>query len=224
MNSRQFERRYMYLYIEPFNVNDLDGSINQVVNILNSLIAVWEPPTRPSFFRPDMWWEYTTCEYCKRRVEYEMAKWKAGEHVWKRGLCMRHWLVHHLSMIAPDEPSKLISNQPIYLSVDTRTIIFKIETMNYKYDITIDKECADMKVNYKGTQYRFTYRNHLNGHPFISSYMNILFDAHVTMELFRDFLTDYVLKRRLYNNLVINDSITIPPSPPTVAGCAADQS
>jgi len=101
---------------------------------------------------------------------------------------------------------------------DTHKIIFNIETMNYKYNITIDKERADMKVDYKGTQYRFTYRNHLNGYPLISSYMNILFDVHVTMEVFRDFLTDYVLKRRLYNNLVINDSITLPPTPPTISG------
>jgi hypothetical protein len=218
-NSKKFERRYLYLYIEPFDNDDLERGVRKAVDVLNSVLAVWEPPLPRKFFRPDMWWEHVSCSYCKRRMEYELEKWKANEYVWKRGMCMRHWLVYHLSMIVPDEPTGLISNQPISIVADDKAITFNIETINYKYNIKINKEVAEMEVNYKGKLYRFTYRNHLRGHPLLSSYMNILFDVYYTMEIFRDFLLDYVLKRRLYSNVVINDSITLPPTSPTEGGC-----
>jgi len=216
MNSRQFERRWLYLNIQPFD-NDLESGINKVVDVLNSLLEVWTPPANPlNFFRPDMWWEHNACTYCKRRAEYELKKWLAGEHVWRRGVCMRHWFVHHLTMIVPHEPFDLISNQPISITAGS-IVLFNIETVNYKYNIRLTKQLAEMTVDYKGTLYKFTYRNHMNSYPYISSYMNILFDVHVVMDVFREFLTDYVLKRRLYSNVVINDAITLPPAPPNYA-------
>jgi hypothetical protein len=214
MNSKKFERRYMYLHIQPFD-SDLERGVNKVKNVLDRLLVLWKPPAVARFFRPDMWWEYVSCGHCRQRAEYELKMWQANKYVWKRGMCLRHWFVYHLSMIVPDEPGDLISNQPISITADDKAIAFKIATANYKYDIQIDKERAEMKVDYKGRSYKFTYRNHLNGFPLISSYMNILFDAYNTMEVFKTFLTDYVLKRRLYNNLVINDSIVLPPTPPT---------
>jgi len=211
MNSKKFERRYMYLHIKPFDSN-LETGVPKAVAALDAVLVAWSPPARLSFFRQDMWWYHVPCSYCKRRAEYEIEKWKAGEYVWKRGMCMRHWFVHHLSMIVPDEPSDLISNQPISVAADDKAIVFKIATANYKYDIKITKEVAEMAVNYKGKVYRFAYRNHLDGYPLISSYMNILFDVYGAMESFKIFLTDYVLKHRLNNNLVINDAITLPPA------------
>jgi hypothetical protein len=218
MNSKKFERRYMYLYIEPFG-NELESGINKAVDVLNTLLAAWEPPARAGLFRPDMWWERVQCIYCKRRAEYEVKQWRDNRYVWKRGLCMRHWLVYHLSMIVPNEPFDLISNQPISITADTNRILFNIATINYKYSIQINKEVAEMTVNYKDRDrvYRFTYRNHLNGYPLISSYMNILLDVYGVIDVFRNFLTEYVLQRRLYNNLVINDVITLPPAPPNYA-------
>ncbi|MFP3252290.1 MAG: hypothetical protein RXO32_11265 [Thermoproteus sp.] len=219
MNSKEFERRYMYLYIQPFN-GDLEKGINEAVGILNELISAWEPPTsQMRFFRPDMWWEHDACAYCRRRAEYEIEKWKANEYVWRRGMCMRHYLVYHLTTIVPNEPFDLISNRPISITANTDRIVFDTETINYKYNVVVDKEKADMTVEYKGKIYKFTYRNHMHSYPYISSYMNILFDVHGVMDVFRNFLTDYVLQRRLYNNLVINDSITLPPSPPNYAAC-----
>ncbi len=53
--------------------------------------------------------------------------------------------------------------------------------------------------------------------------MNILTDVYVTLELFRDFLTDYVLRRRLPCNVIINDSITLPPAQNTTDNCSACQ-
>jgi len=219
MNSKKFERRYMYLYIQPFN-GDLEKGINEAVGILNELISAWEPPTsRMRFFRPDMWWEHDACTYCKRRAEYEIEKWKANEYVWKRGMCMRHYLVFHLTAIVPNEPFDLVSNRPISITANTDRIVFDTDTVSYKYNVVVDRDKADMTVEYKGKIYKFTYRNHMHGYPYISSYMNILYDMHGVMSVFRDFLTDYVLQRRLYNNLVINDSITLPPSPPNYAAC-----
>ena len=130
-------------------------------------------------------------------------------------MCLRHWFVYHLSMIVPDEPTDLVSNQPISIIATSDRIMFSIETINYKYNIQIDKERAKMKVNYKGKLFEFTFRNHLNGYPLISSYMNILFDVHGVMEIFKMFLVDYVLRRNLLCNVIINDSIVLPPTPPT---------
>ena len=194
----------MYLFIEP--------DINKAVSILDTLLAVWRPPMRRSFFRPDMWWMHTTCPHCKRRVEWELERWKTYERVWHRGLCLRHWFIHHLSMVAPGEPGDFISNRPISIVADEKMVMFSIETVNYKYSIKLSREVAEMDVVYKGKTYRFTYRNHLNSYPYISSYMNLLFDVYGAMSAFRDFLTDYVMKHRVCSNIVINDSITLPPA------------
>jgi len=223
MNSKKFERRWLYLYIEPFDDSDLERGINKAVDALNTLIVAWRPPARSSYFRPAMWWEHIPCVYCRRRAEYELKRWLAGEYVWRRGMCLRHWFIYHLSAIMPDEAGDLISNQPINVVADSKTIMLNIETVNYKYNVKITKELAEAEVNYKGTTYKFTYRNHMGGFPYISSYMNIVFDAYGLLEVLRDFLTEYVLKRRLYSNVVINDSITLPPSPPTADGCAVCQ-
>ena len=220
MSSRQFERRWLYLNIQfdQPSYNDLEKVINKAVDALNTLASVWMPPAKSlNFFRPDMWWEHNVCQQCRQRAEYELRKWQAGEYVWRRGVCMRHWFVHHLTMIVPNEPLDLVSNQPISITADKSSILFNIETVNYKYNIRLTKMAAEMAVNYKGKEYRFTYRNHMHGYPYISSYMNILFDVHGVMEVFRDFLFEYVLKRRLYSNVVINDAITLPPSPPEYA-------
>jgi hypothetical protein len=152
-------------------------------------------------------------------MEYEVKMWQAGEYVWRRNMCLRHWFVHHLSMISPSEPEHLISNSPISIIADVRRMLFNIETVNYRYNVLLNKERAEMEINYKGRVYRFTYRNHLRGFPFISSYMNILIDTFNVLELFRDFLTDYVRGRKLYNNVVINDVFKIPPAEVSVGGC-----
>ena len=212
MNSKYPERRYMYLYIEPFDNNDMEAGINKAINILNSLLAAWSPPAQYRFLRPDMWWEHVSCSYCRNRVAYENEKWINGEYFWRRGLCIRHWFVYHLSLIIPDEPHDLISNRLLGVAANVNRIIFNTETINYKYNIEIDREKANMTVDYKGKTYRFTYRNHISGHPYISSYINIVFDMYVVMDVFRTFLTEYVLKHNLLSNLVINDTITLPPA------------
>jgi hypothetical protein len=219
--ARNFEQRYLYLYIEPFD-DGLESGINKAVDTLNKIMTIWRPPYRSGFFRPDMWWEHASCEYCRQRVEYEVRKWQHGERVWTRSMCLRHWFIHHLSMITPNEPTHLISNQPISIVADSALVTFVIETMNYKYNLRLTKEVAEMTVIYKGRTYKYRYRSHTRGHPYISSYMNILFDIHATMATFKDFLTDYVLKRRLYSNVIINDSITLSPAQPDT-GCAVCQ-
>ncbi len=214
INAKRPERRYLYLHIEPFD-NDLESGIHRVLDVLNTLLAAWRPPVRRSFFRQDMWWEHVPCVYCRQRVEYEIDKWKSGKYVWIRNMCLRHWMIRHLTMIAPDEPKDLISNRPISIAADTARIIYGIETVNYKYHIQLNKELAVIDVIYKGKRYVFSYKNHIKGFPFNSSYANILIDVYNALEVFRDFLSDYVLKRRLNCNLVINDSITLPPAPST---------
>jgi hypothetical protein len=214
MNSKRPERRYLFLYISPFH-NDLETGIYKALGALDTLLAVWRPPARPNFLRQDMWWEHIPCSHCKRRIEYEVEKWKekwkSREYVWNRGMCMRHWLVHHLSMLIPTEAGELLSNRPINLVANDNVILFDIKTINYEYKIRLDRHAAEMEVYYKGRPYRFTYRNHLHGFPYLSSYANILFDMYTVIRTLRDFLSDYVLRHRLQCNVVINDTITLPP-------------
>jgi hypothetical protein len=221
MNSRKFERRYLYLYISPFDGDDLETGVRKAVDALNKLLVAWEPPVRRGFFRPDMWWQHEKCPYCLRRFEYENKMWQANAYVWRRNMCLRHWFAYHLSMISPDEPTDWISNRPIDIVADDKLIRFGIETVNYKYSVLINREHAVVDVEYKGKQYKFGFKNHSNGFPYISSYMNMLVDIYNALELFRDFLTDYVLKRRVYSNVVINDTFTIPPARDDVVGCGA---
>jgi hypothetical protein len=96
---------------------------------------------------------------------------------------------------------------------------FNISTANYEYWVWADKERAEMEVAYKGKTYKFTFRNHLRGYPYLSSYMNIMIDVYNALEVFRDFLVDYVLKRRVYANVVINDVFTIPPARDNAGEC-----
>jgi hypothetical protein len=219
MGSSKFERRYLYLHIEPFS-EDLDG-INKTIKAIDALMVVWRPPQKASYFRSDMWWEHIPCTYCKQRAEYELKRWQSGEYVWSRRMCMRHWLVYHLSMLIPDEPLGLMENRPISLVADPKTILLNIESVNYKYNIRITKEVAEMEVDYKDTKYRFAYRNHLRGFPMLSSYMNIAHDAYHIMRLFKEFLADYILQRRLYCNVIINNIFTLPPAPDTAGNCPA---
>lgn len=211
MWSKHPQRRYLYLYIEPFE-RELESGIIKALDILNSLLAVWRPPAQRGFFRSDVWWDHVPCSHCKRRAEYEINKWKVGEPVWHRRMCMRHWFVHHLSMIALSEPKELFSNRPISIAADAAQITYDIETVNYKYHVQLNKELAVIDVVYKGKKYIFSYRNHINGLPFNSSYMNILIDVYNALEIFRNFLNDYILRRRLNCNVIINDAITLPPA------------
>jgi hypothetical protein len=46
-----------------------------------------------------------------------------------------------------------------------------------------------------------------------------MIDVYNTLELFRDFITDYMLKRKLRNYVVINDVFTIPPAQDGADSC-----
>jgi hypothetical protein len=219
MNSNGLERRYLYLYATPFDSDSLEGGVQKAVDAINRLLAIWEPPIRRGFFRSDMWWEHVPCQHCLRRMEYENRMWQAYVQVWRRNMCLRHWMVYHLAMVVPGEPSDFISNRPISVVADDRLIQFDIETVNYKYRVWLNKERAEMEVNHKGNTYKFSFKNHLRGYPYNSSYMNIAIDVYNTLELFRDFLVDYVQRRRVCANVVINDVFTIPPEHPDAGGC-----
>ena len=219
MNSQKPERRWLYLHVEPSDGDGLEEGINRAVSAINKLLVVWEPPVRRGFLRSDMWWDHVPCPHCLRRMEYEVKMWQAHVYVWRRNMCLRHWFVHHLSMISPSEPEHLISNRPLSITADVGRILFSIETVNYRYNVEVTKEFALMEIDYKGKMYKFTYRNHLRGYPFLSSYMNIAIDVYNALELFRDFLVDYVLKRRLYCNVVFNDVFKIPPAQANTGGC-----
>jgi len=221
MNSNKPERRYLYLHIAPFDGDDLETGVRKTVDALNRLLVVWRPPVFDDVFRPTAWWEHAPCPFCLRRMSYENERWKNGEYAWRRNLCLRHWFVYHFDDIVPYEPYGLLSNQPISIEADTAKILFSIETVNYKYDVRIDREVAKMRVEYKGKTYEYAFRNHLRGFPYASSYALILFNVYGAMRAFRDFLAEHVLRRVLWSNVVINDAFTLSPSPDNTTNCPA---
>jgi YHS domain-containing protein len=221
MGSKKLERRYMYLYATPFDEDDLETGVRKIVGALNKLLVVWKPTVFNDVFRPNAWWEHAPCPYCLRRMEYENERWRSGEYVWRRNLCLRHWFVYHFDDITPYEPYGLLSNQPISIETDTAKMLFSIATTNYKYDVVLTKEVAEMRVEYKGREYKFSFSNHLRGFPYASSYMLILLNVYRAMRAFRDFLAEHVLRRVLWCNVVINDSFTLSPSPDGAGGCPA---
>jgi YHS domain-containing protein len=221
MNSKKLERRYMYLYVTPFSDDDLETGVRKITDALNRLLAVWKPPAFDDVFRPSAWWEHMSCPYCLRRMEYENERWKRGEYVWRRNLCLRHWFVYHFDDVVPYEPYGLLSNQPISIEAGVSKMLFSIETVNYKYDIRVDKETAEMRVEYKGRVYEFAFKNHLRGFPYASSYAIVLLNVYRAMRAFRDFLAEHVLRRNLWCNVIINDAFALPPSPDNAGSCPA---
>jgi hypothetical protein len=192
MNAIKPERRYLYLYVEP---EDWRTAIALTTSI-------WSLP--PAVKR--VWWEQHSCAMCRKRHEYELSKWKAGEYAWRRGMCMRHYLVKHLGEIIPTEPDHLLDNRPINIMASQDRIVFETATNSYQYRIDINKEEAISNVTYKGKEHVFKYRNHTNAYPMMSSYAYILSLVIETMHTFRRFLSN-VDKYRSYANIVINSTI-----------------
>ncbi len=221
MGAKKLEWRYMYLYVEPFDDGDLETGVRKIVNTLNSLLVVWEPHVRHGVFRRDVWWEHKPCEYCLRRMEFEIRKWQANERVWRRNMCLRHWFVRHFGEVAPYEPLGLISNEPLSIVADTSKIRLNVETTNYKYDVELDREVAKMEVSYKGKVYHFAFRNHMRGYPYNSSYARILLDVYDVLRLFRNFFADNIVKGDVYSNVIINDVFTVRPQPNATGNCPA---
>jgi hypothetical protein len=213
----------MYLYVDPFDSDDLETGVRKIVDALNKLLVAWEPPVRHGVFRRDAWWKHTPCQHCLRRMEYENKMWQANKHVWRRNMCLRHWFVHHFGEAVPYEPLGLVSNQPIDIVADISKIRLYIETANYKYDVELDREVANMAVVYRGRTYRFSFRNHMKGRPYNSSYATILIDTYDLLKLFRNFFAYNIVKRDVFSNVVINDVFVISPQPSDARNCPACQ-
>jgi hypothetical protein len=196
MNSIKPERRFLYLHIEPEDWQ----------SVLMLLTGMWSMPMAGA---EHTWWERYSCKDCKQRYEYELSKWKKGEYAWRRGMCLRHYFIRHLADIAPQEPEHLLDNRPVYIEMTPEKIVFEIATNNYQYHIDLDRDKAVVNITYKGKEYIFSYRNHTNAYPLLSSYAYILKSIMETIHVFRLFLAN-ADKYRSYANVVINDTTLSP--------------
>ena len=102
------------------------------------------------------------------------------------------------------------TNRFIYLDISRNNIAVKMNTVNYQYDVHISRREANMIVAYKNSIYRYTYRNHENAYPHMSSYDLILFSATSLFSTFARTL-DMIAGWRPYN-VVINDTIKLRPT------------
>jgi hypothetical protein len=116
------------------------------------------------------WWEYQRCKYCYERFQYVHQKKLMNEHVWNRVTCLRHYFIEHLY-----ELDATATNRTRALVIQDGTAYAIVESTNYRYNIDIDNEKAIMRVRYKGRDYVFTYRNHSNAFPYLSSYQMLKF-------------------------------------------------
>lgn len=154
------------------------------------------------------WWEYVQCPFCYKRFLYEKERLKKNEHVWRRSMCLRHYFIKHLSKL-----SAFDTNRPRALIIEDGIAYAIVESTNYRYRIEIDSDKIIMKVRYKGRDYVFTYRNHSNAYPHLSSYQTIKF---IVYGKFREILTEAWHKLDWecvsWSNYVINSKL-IPACP-----------
>jgi hypothetical protein len=203
MNSPYPSRRYLYLSITP------DDLLN-VIGDLKNLSKAWET----YFSLCGLWTNARTCNYCRKRVEYEIESYKLKKYVWQRQYCMRHYLVKHLDNLLGNTVGTLMSNRPFRLEADEDNIKFTTATTNYNYDILIDREKAVLTCIYKqNKKYVFTYKNHLNAYPYMSTYQYII----ATFTSFFDDLAKFLdsLHDKITNNekdifnVLINNELVI---------------
>jgi len=163
MNSPHPSRRSMYITIEP-TAESVTKTLKNAADEMRMLVAQWYTDV------PEWWIKHKECVQCKTRKVYENLKFVASEWVWCRK-CMRHHLIEHLESISNES---IESNRYIEFGVSKQQITFKIQTNNYDYDVTIFRTHAILTCNYKGSTYRFTYKNHTNALPYASTYFILL--------------------------------------------------
>jgi hypothetical protein len=210
MNAKKSERRYLYLRIDPPPPPDQDVMwLKDIASKLKALEASWDPPILAEHLATGPWWLYTAnCIYCRRRHHYERQAWVEGRWVWPRRLCMRHYLVWHLYVEAHE--GVVNTNRLIHINASRDNIAMKMDTANYSYDIHINRQEADMTVKYKDSVYRYTYKNHENAYPHMSSYDLIIFSVTSLFNRLAETLR-MIPEWRPYN-VVINDIIKLRPT------------
>lgn len=204
LNSPHREKRFMNFVIwwngkALTSEEEIDTLKEELRNILWNESYVYVVP----------WWEYVRCPYCYKRFVYEKEKLKNNEHVWRRSMCLRHYFIKHLSKLPSYD-----TNRPRALIIEDGIAYAIVESVNYRYRIEIDNNKAIMRVKYKNKEYIFTYRNHYNAYPHLSSYQIIKF---IIYNKFREILTEawhkFDWECVSWSNYVINSKL-IPACPP----------
>jgi hypothetical protein len=204
LGSPRREKRYMYFIIwKDGKAIESEAEIDALKEELRSIL--WDEP------RLDLapWWEYRKCEYCYKRFIYEKEKLKRNEYVWRRSMCLRHYFIKHLSKLPSYD-----TNHPRALIIEDGIAYAIVESVNYRYRIEVDTEKAIMRVKYKNKEYIFTYRNHYDAYPYLSSYQLLKF---IVYSKFREILSEawhkFDWECVSYSNYVINSKL-IPACPP----------
>ncbi len=205
MSLENPKRRNLYIEIQPdVQLND----IRKVIETLQDIKTSWE-------FEPsniDGWYRYLPCKYCVSRVEYEHKKFIKGEKFWNRRYCLRHYFVEHFIEINHYH-DMIISNRYLDLTMNRSRILLNTKTTNYNYNIEVTRQYAIVNVNYKGTNYKFKYNNHLNSLPYSSTYAIIVWDITRTAEFIAQLLDDIIRlteKNKCTNyNVFINNKLVV---------------
>jgi hypothetical protein len=198
MNSPYPHRRSLFFVVEPAEESALK-TLKQATIELKFLMAQWD------YFDPKSeWWvNHRECPQCKARQVYENSKFVAGEWVWNRKYCMRHYLVSHLTELLSQE--NIESNRPIEFSISKQEIALKFATNNYDYDVTIFRSHAVLSCEYKNKKYAFTYKNHTNALPYASTYFVLLKAINHVIQRFYCFFSSIAYDTDVCYNIYVND-------------------
>ena len=178
------DRRNLIIYVST----DLDKAINALSDIIK-LKRDKEPWFLSSNAR-------IQCKQCTERKEKEQK----GEATWQRGLCMRHYLVQHLHEVVN---YFMHDNKVAVLEITPSEIGFSTMTCNYVYDVLINDKRASLRCEYKDSVYTFSYRNHSNAWPNLSSYLYIVNAIAEASKKFYDELMRAKNNQSTWYNLIV---------------------
>jgi len=215
MNSPHCARRHLYVHYYCDSCNSHANPRDVLGNVLavsKKLVNSWKV-IEPTIMMP--WWENMPCVNCRKRGEYEKERHLHGDYYWRRRYCMRHYLLQHLAWL--DEDDIYSTNRRIDINITKEYITFNTKTVNYHYAIVIERNTATMRVNYKGRDYIFTYRHHLNVWPLLSSYEYLLHIILNTVDTLIEVPVKWIkgewIKGEYWLHIFLNDRevITLPP-------------
>jgi hypothetical protein len=208
MNSPFVARRHLYIHYYCNSCNSHADPLSDVLAVGKKLVNNWRV-IEPTIMMP--WWESMPCASCRKRGEYERRKHLRGDYYWRRRYCMRHYLVQHLACVL-NEDDIYTTNRRINVNITREYITFSTRTVNYHYAVVIERDAATMRANYKGRDYIFTYRHHLNVRPLLSSYEYLLHTVLNIVDTLVEMPVKWV-KGEYWLHIFLNDRevITLPP-------------
>jgi len=166
LNSPLAERRMLFIETMP------RIGIGELIHMLETT-ASWLKSKFMQFPTTKWWITAMECKYCA--VVRTINLYKITElNEWKEAHCLRH-AVAQFPLIAP-----IIDNKLRAIRISSRRTIYFTQSQKYTavYDIDDSQVVAYWRKYNSSEVIRFTYRNHANSSPYLSTYAYIALAVH----------------------------------------------